>query len=92
MQYVLIEALLARGRWAARRGELGPARSDLAEALDYAEAGGYRIYEVDIRLGLAGAHLAEGNLPAGRAEVERARRMSEEMGYYWGMKEVNGEW
>lgn len=80
----LIEALLGRGRWAARRGEVGAARGDLEEALGYALAGGYRIYEADIRIALAWAHLAAGDPAAARAEAERARRMSEEMGYYWG--------
>jgi hypothetical protein len=71
----------------------GLAFNDLNEALGYALAGGYRIYEADIRIGLAWAHLAlspgpspkgRGELEAARAEAERAHAMSEEMGYYWG--------
>ena len=58
--------------------------SDLNEALGYALAGGYRIYEVDIRIGLAWAHLAAGDHSAARVEAERARAMSADMGYHWG--------
>jgi tetratricopeptide (TPR) repeat protein len=105
LQFVLMEALLARGRFFARQATLAkvPQSSqgfdDLNEALGYALAGGYRIYEADIRIALAWAHLAMANSPrpegegsgerareleAARAEAERALQMSEEMGYYWG--------
>jgi tetratricopeptide (TPR) repeat protein len=87
----LIEALLARGRWAARYGDLtglqdpsGLAFGDLNEALGYAVDGGYRVYEADIRVALAWGYVAAGDRAAGRAQAERAGRMSEEMGYYWG--------
>jgi tetratricopeptide (TPR) repeat protein len=103
---ILIEALLARGHWAAQWAatlpqvgnlrEVDQAFSDLNEALGYAVTGGYRIYEADIRTGLAWAHLAAALTPgpspdvrrwevaAARAEAERARQMSAEMGYHWG--------
>jgi ATP/maltotriose-dependent transcriptional regulator MalT len=81
---VLIEALLARGRWAARQGEVAAARSDLEEALNYACAGGYRIYEADIRIALAWMHLANHNYPAAKAEAQKAQLMSDVMGYHWG--------
>jgi tetratricopeptide (TPR) repeat protein len=110
---VLVEALLARGRWAAKATlakvsepsqGLDPF-SDLNEALGYALDVGYRIYEADIRIALAWAHRAEaltlpppgprgetgagsptrrGTLEAARAEAERARQLSVEMGYHWG--------
>jgi len=97
----LMEALLARGCWAARYRELtgrgdpsGLAFADLDEALGYAVEGGYRIYEADIRVALAWAHLADlalnpsgarrGTVEAARAEAERARQMSADMGYPWG--------
>jgi len=90
----LIEALLARERWAARHvpdltglapADLsGLAFNDLNEALGYALAGGYRIYEADIRIALAWAHLAAGDQSAARVEAERARAMSADMGYHWG--------
>jgi hypothetical protein len=90
MQDVLIEALLARGRWQARffaapgmtGGDYG--FSDLNEALSYAQQGGYRIYEADIRVALAWSHRASGNSDAAKAEATRALNMSREMGYHWG--------
>ena len=85
---VLIEALLARGRWAARRGEADAASSDLEEALDYALLGEYRIYEVDIRVGLAWMHLAEGNNSKAREQAESAKSMSASMGYHWGQMDA----
>lgn len=81
---VLIEVLLGRGSYYARRGQAESANSDLAEALGYARSDGYRIYEVDIRVALAQAHLAVGDTTAAHAEAERARRSSAEMSYHWG--------
>jgi tetratricopeptide (TPR) repeat protein len=98
----LIEALLGRGRFWARHPDLAgrgdllgledlTGLNDLNEALNYALEGGYRIYEADIRVGLAWAHLTltPSPSPTGRGELarreaERARQMSVEMGYYWG--------
>jgi tetratricopeptide (TPR) repeat protein len=81
----LIEALLARGRWAARHlQDPAAAFGDLEEALGYAVEGGYRVYEADARAARAWAHLAAGDAVAARAEAARARQMSEEMGYGWG--------
>jgi hypothetical protein len=129
---VLIEALLARGRWAAQlagRGgfyarpianaakggqaqggqaqegqaqegqpqvgqpqegqpqglPLQQAFADLNEALGYAVEGGYRLYEADIRIGLAWAQRAAGSADAARQEAQRARTLSEKMGYHWGL-------
>ena len=91
---VLIEALLARGRWAARSDLAGfqnlpglrlpQAFSDLREALGYATDGGYRIYEADIRVSLGWAQRAAGDPAAARQEATRAQTMSREMGYHWG--------
>ena len=54
---VLVEALLGRGRWAARHMKNATeAFNDLDEALNYAASGGYRIFEADIRVALAWAH------------------------------------
>ena len=86
---VLIEALLGRGRWYAKiMKDSVAALSDLTEALEYARAGGYRLYEADIRIGLAWAHLAAGDKVAARDEAGYARRLSQEMGYYWGKKDA----
>ena len=92
----LIEALLARGRWASTRahqdltgfgnlsGLLDQAFADLDEALGYALEGGYRVYEADLRVALAWAGLAAGDPARARAEAERAHQMSADMGYHWG--------
>lgn len=95
-QDVLIEALLARGLWQAKQAAqtkertplLQQAFSDLNEALGYALKGGYRIYEADIRVALAWAHLANKQQKAARQEAGRALAMSEEMGYYWGKEDA----
>ena len=73
----------ARGRRAAKDPS-GLGFSDLNEALGYATEGGYRRYEADVRVALAWAHLAAGEPVRARQETERARRMSEGMGYHWG--------
>jgi tetratricopeptide (TPR) repeat protein len=93
---VLIEALLARGRWTAQDPEgfenpqgLVAATADLEEALGYALEGGYRIYEADARTGLAWAQLAAGDRQRARAEAARARGMSEGMGYHWGVVDAD---
>ena len=81
----MIEALLARGKWYAKYQKKAEAAfSDLNEALGYATDGGYRIYEADIRVALAWAHIAKDEDDKAREQVEYAKRMSEEMGYYWG--------
>ncbi len=86
---VLMETLLGRGLWhAGIMKDTAAASSDLTEALEYARAGGYRLYEADARIGLAWAHLAAGDKAAAKAEADYARRMSQEMGYYWGGKDA----
>ena len=55
---VLIEALLARGRWAAISNDYVLAKEDLAESLSL--VGSYRVYEVDIYVGFALAHQTAG--------------------------------
>lgn len=81
---ILIEALLARGRWLARQGQARTAGRDLSEALEAALTGGYRVAEVDIRVGLAWLHSKSGQPLAALAEAERALRLSMEAGYFWG--------
>ena len=81
---VLLEALTARGRWAARQGQAAAAHVDLNEALEYAYAGEYRILEADIHVGLAWAHHRSGADETARREAERAEAMSDEMDYHWG--------
>ena len=80
----LIEALMSRGQWAARHSNLKTARNDLSEALRWATVNGYRLFEADVRVGLAWLHDAEGNFSAARVEATQAQQMSREMGYCWG--------
>jgi tetratricopeptide (TPR) repeat protein len=95
----LVEVLLARGRHAARRGDAATARVDLDEALSYAvsgdygvddatpryaAAGGYRIYEADIRVALGWANLAEGDFVSAMSQAETARGLSINCGYLAG--------
>ena len=80
----LIEALLSRGQLAARHGDLKTARNDLYEALRCTTVNGYRLFEVDVRVGLAWLHDAEGNIDTAREETTQAQQMSREMGYHWG--------
>ncbi len=96
---VLIEALLARGRFFAKvafqtsevleTSEVSQAITDLNEALNYAVEGGYRIYEADIRIALAWTYLANGEKEKAKQSAQRALQMSQEMGYHWG--KVDGE-
>lgn len=60
------------------------ARQYLDEALTYATTSGYRIYEANLRIALAWLHWREGDLITAQREAERAKRSSEEMGYFWG--------
>ncbi|NES25182.1 MAG: hypothetical protein F6K41_41345 [Symploca sp. SIO3E6] len=81
----LIQALSARGRWAAKyMQDVETAQTDLNEALNYALSAGFRLYEADIRVGLAWMHYTRGDANRAKEEAERARLMSEEMGYHWG--------
>lgn len=81
----LISALLARGCWMAKHlGDATAARSDLEEAFVYALSGGYRLFEIDIRVALASAYLVEGNIAKTQEQANKALEMSEKMKYYWG--------
>ncbi len=82
---MLIEALLARGRWYAKhQDDADNAFNDLDEALEYAVESGYRIYEADLRVARAWAHRCRGEVDQARAEAQRAQRESAAMGYHWG--------
>jgi NB-ARC domain len=80
----LIEALLSRGQWSARYGDRKTARNDLAEALRCATVNGYRLFEIDVRVGLAWLYEAEGKGEEARKEATLAEQMSRQMGYQWG--------
>lgn len=86
---ILIEALLARGRWLAKQEKIEEAYSDLEEAYKYASESGYQVYRVDIILGLSWVLLAEGNVSKAKERAETAKKMSIKMNYYWGQLEAN---
>ncbi|NCS21757.1 MAG: hypothetical protein GPJ15_18620 [Microcystis aeruginosa G11-06] len=56
--------------------------------MEYSQNGGYRVYETDTRIGLAWLHLAEENQADAREEAKQAKMMSEEMKYFWGVKDA----
>jgi tetratricopeptide (TPR) repeat protein len=68
----------------SNENDLVLARQYLDEALTYATTSGYRIYEANLRIALAWLHWREGDLVTARREADRAKRASEEMGYFWG--------
>jgi tetratricopeptide (TPR) repeat protein len=83
---LLIESLVSRGRFMAKHMRNAQvAFCDLSEALDLAILCGYLIYEADIRVATAWAHLVAGNLQSAKEEAEKAKKMSVQMGYHWGM-------
>lgn len=84
---ILIEGLSARGRLFARQVYIDAARSDLEEALIYAN-NIYRIYEADIRVGLGWMHLATNDHDSAKREAEAAEHISEEVGYDWGRRDA----
>lgn len=86
---ILIEALSARGRWAAKQGKIDEAYSDLEEAYKYASESGYQLYKVDIILGLSLVLLAQGNTSKAKERIETAQKMSIKMNYYWGQLEAD---
>jgi hypothetical protein len=65
------------------------ARGSLEEALSYALAAGYRLYEVDIRIALARVYLAVGDREIARIEAGYALYLSNYLGYYWGQVDAN---
>ena len=91
---VLIEVLLARGRWHIRCGARQLGFDALREALNYAVEGGFRLYEADIRFALSRAFASAASsselAPTVRLEYEEyaareramAARISAETGYY----------
>jgi len=85
---VLLEALLARGRWAASVNA-EDARSNLEEALHYACGGLYGLYETDVRIGLARLEKAEGNRESARKQAKRAYDLAANSNYFWARNEAN---
>lgn len=81
---VLIEALIAYGRWRARHGgEVAAGRGLLAEALGYCTDGGYARYEADTRVALAQIALAAGDTVTASNEAAQALATGYRTGYHW---------
>jgi tetratricopeptide (TPR) repeat protein len=85
---VLLEALLARGRWAASHGRIG-AEADLSEALNLARGGSYRPYEADIRLGRARLFAMRGETVLAKEQLAKARELADQSGYHWAKQEAD---
>lgn len=86
----LIEALMSRGRFNAKIiRNTQEAFYDLDEALNLAISGNYGIYEADILVAIAWANLVERNISTAKVEAERAKQISDHMGYHWGKKDAN---
>jgi hypothetical protein len=82
---------LARGKFYVKLNILGSKDfvegdpfNDLEEALMYAVEGGYRMYEVDVRVALAWAYLSAGKTNSAKQFAQLALSMGNEMGYHWG--------
>lgn len=83
---LLVESLTSRGRFVARAmRNAQTAFCDLNEALALAIVSDYRINEADTRSAIAWAHLIAGNPQAAKDEAERAKQMSAQVGYHWGI-------
>lgn len=96
---ILIDILAFRGRRLAQHGAIGPAFSDLREALEYAVKSGYRLFEADVRVGLAWAYLAEARNATGHQRMLSLKKamqesalgeeISREAGYHWGVVDTD---
>lgn len=85
----LIGALFSRGIWEARYiNDTAAAFNDLQEALCHATHSGYRLWEVDTRIGLAWVYYRAGDINAAKQEAEQAYQMSEEMSYFLGREDA----
>ena len=81
---VLIEALIAYGRWQALHGgEVLAGKNLLDEALGYCTESGYVFYEADARVALAQAALAEGDTETASREAAQAQATGYRTGYHW---------
>jgi tetratricopeptide (TPR) repeat protein len=85
---VLLEALTARGRWTARRGDVREAREDLEEGLQHAQSSGYRLLEVDTHVAYAWIHARTGAFDDAETEVALVEQKCAELGYDWGRWDV----
>ncbi len=81
---VLIEALIAYGRWRALHGgEVASGRGLLDEALGYCIEDGFVFYEADARVALAQVALAEGDTATASTQAAQALAIGAWTGYHW---------
>jgi tetratricopeptide (TPR) repeat protein len=81
---VLIEALIAYGRWQALHGgEPDAGRGLLEEALGYCTEGGYVLYEADARIALAQVAQRAGDRVTASNEAAQALAIGARTGYHW---------
>jgi tetratricopeptide (TPR) repeat protein len=82
---LIIETLLSLGRFRAKNIYcIKEAFCNLNDALEYSKSSSYRIFEVDVRLGLSFALLSIDDLRASENEAIYAWKISRNIGYYWG--------
>ncbi|MDI1451402.1 tetratricopeptide repeat protein [Polyangium sp. 6x1] len=74
--------LLARAALHTHTRNFADTRRDLDEALTLATRSGFRLHEADAHLGYARLFLAEGNRPAAREHLAKARAIIDETGYH----------
>jgi tetratricopeptide (TPR) repeat protein len=80
---ILLQVLVARGRWAVQLHRTERAATDLQEALDLALQGGYRIVEIEARLGLAALYRQGNEMESASRETTTAYTLAEQTGYGW---------
>ncbi|NUK11263.1 hypothetical protein HRW18_25440 [Streptomyces lunaelactis] len=81
---VLLEALSARGRCSAESGNTKSALTDLDEAEDYARAGGYALYALDIQISRARCRIWFEEYLEAAEELQQCRREAMRLRYTWG--------
>jgi tetratricopeptide (TPR) repeat protein/anti-sigma regulatory factor (Ser/Thr protein kinase) len=82
MQDMLPLGLLARAALHTHTRAFADARRDLDEALALATRCGVRLHEADAHLAFARLALAEGDRPAARAHLDKARAIIDATGYH----------
>ncbi|MFI8235022.1 trypsin-like peptidase domain-containing protein [Streptomyces sp. NPDC085900] len=85
---VLLEALSARGRCSAESGNTKAALTDLDEAEEYARAGGYALYALDIRISRVRCRLWFEEYLEAAEELQQCRREAERLRYTWGVADA----
>ena len=80
---ILLHVLVARGRRSVALCNIERASADLREALDLAMRGGYRIIEIEARLGFAALYRQRNEMEDSSREMRMATTLAAEIGYHW---------